>query len=102
MTLIKNGFLSILVLTLITLFSSCQKELLSSETTTESTDLVSRTVPEPGNTLGKPCFTIVFPVQVPWSGKRHRRGDPRMHRPAHWVWKAPGWVQLFLRDPELN
>lgn len=45
MTLIKNGFLSILVLTLITLFSSCQKELLSSETTEESTDLVSRTVP---------------------------------------------------------
>ncbi|MBK8242936.1 MAG: hypothetical protein IPK88_05895 [Saprospiraceae bacterium] len=64
MTLIKNGFLSILVLTLITLFSSCQKELLSSETTEESTDLVSRTVPEPGNSLGKPCFTIVFPVQV--------------------------------------
>lgn len=64
MTLIKNGFLSILVLTLITLFSSCQKDGLSSETTDESIDLVSRTVPDPGNTLGKPCFTIVFPVQV--------------------------------------
>jgi hypothetical protein len=60
MTLIKNGFLSILVLTLITLFSSCQKELLSSETTDESTDLVSRTVPEPGNTLGKTLLYYCF------------------------------------------